>query len=80
MLNISFSTPPVYAFRYFLSEMLDATIDSTTAPTTRAGASSHTVFWLIRGIHCTLFDSQSVMNSFTTVSYTHLTLPTNREV
>lgn len=65
MLNISFSTPPVYAFRYFLSEMLDATIDSTTAPTTRAGASSHTVFWLIRGIHCTLFDSQSVMNSFT---------------
>ena len=48
MLNISFSTPAVYAFRYFAARCWTRRSTAATAPTTRAGASSHTVFWLIR--------------------------------
>ena len=51
--------------RYLLSEMLEATTDNATAPRIKAGATNHTVFCVINGIHCTVCDSQSVMNTFT---------------
>ena len=51
--------------RYLLSEMLEATTDNATAPRIKAGATNHTVFCVINGIHCTVCASQSVMNTFT---------------